>query len=79
MCEQYVSISPGSRLDSPEVCYCGCGWALGSWVGFARHTPGGAYGTHPAVEAITAHYCTESRSVNFVRSGCREINYLHKS
>lgn len=44
------------RPSSPEACYCGLGGASGSWEEFARRTPDGAYGTHPAVEASTAHY-----------------------
>ena len=44
---------PWDRPSSPEACYRGCGGASGSWEGFGRRTPDGAYGTRPAAEAST--------------------------
>lgn len=56
MCEERVVDSLRDPPRSPEACYCGGGGALGSWEAFVRRTPDGAYGTHPAAEANTAHY-----------------------
>ena len=64
----YVANPPWDRQRSPEACYCGCRVALGSWEGFVRRTRDGAYGTHPAVEANTAHYLTESEYCMFFRT-----------
>lgn len=59
MCEDCLVDPPWDWPCSPEACYCGCGGASGSWEGFVRRTPDGAYGTHPAVEVSTVHYQTE--------------------
>lgn len=60
-CDRLAADPPWDLLRSPETCYCSCGEASGSWEGFWRHTPDGAYGTHPAVETRTAHYLPESK------------------
>ena len=56
-----VGDPPWDRPSSPEACYRGCGGASGSWEGFVKGTPDGAYGTHPAVKANAAHYQGQSR------------------
>ncbi len=67
---------PWDRPSSPEACYRGCGGASGSWEGFARRTPDGAYGTHPAVEANTAHYQTESKYCMFKGKKDKLLNFM---
>lgn len=56
---------PRDWPSSPEACYRGYGGASGSWEGFVRGTPDGAYGTHPAVEANAAHYQRQSHELMF--------------
>ena len=64
-CEECVDDPPWDRPSSPEACYHGCGGASGSWEEFAKRTPDGAYGTHPAVGPNTAHYQAESKCFMF--------------
>lgn len=64
-CERDADDPPWDQRRSPEACYRGCGAASGSWEGFWRHTPDGAYGTHPAAEASAAHYLTQSKCCMF--------------
>lgn len=68
---------PRDGLSSPEACYCGCEGALGSWEGFVRRTPNGAYGTRPAVEANTVQYQTGCRKEQNKEISCRTSS-VHK-